>query len=65
MNEDFSPVLQYFHERRSQAVVDFVDSRRAANGDEDAMRRLLLSLNVDVTDEQAAVATIVSEALEA
>jgi hypothetical protein len=64
MNEDFATIGDYFHAQRMKAVKDFVDSRRALRGDKDALRRLLLAVDIDVTDEQAAVATQLSELID-
>ena len=64
MNDDFGVIQSYFHEQRMKAVQDFIDSRRASRGDKDALRRLLLAVDVDVTDEQAATATKLSEMID-
>jgi len=64
MNKDLETVGDYFHEQRIKAVHDFIDSRRALRGDKDALRRLLLAVDINVTDEQAAVATQLSELVE-
>lgn len=64
MSDDFDVIKQYFRDRRIQAVRDNVDAHRALRGDVDAARRLLLSLDISVTDEQAATATAISELVD-
>ena len=62
MDEDLQDIRAYFRKAHHEAAQAMRDAHRAAAGDSDALSRLIIA--VEVSEEQAAMATLIDEKIE-